>query len=104
MVLDVTISQHQPNRATELVEVASMENKDLLLISHLVRTVEGDWLDRATDLARREMISDVDIEVRQAREVIKSAREKFKKAYPVKYRVNRYILNPIRSIWLLMSK
>jgi hypothetical protein len=75
----------------------SANAESLSLIYQYIMVVEGnDWLTHATAEASKEMISDTDIAIKEAKAAIQSAR----KQIPFHY---RYIINPFNS-WLQKLK
>lgn len=95
MILDVTTSDK--DCVWELPEIPMVKSVSAnAACLSVIYKCAGDWLNEATKEAMGEMISDVDTVVREAREVIKSAR----KQIPFQY---KYIINPFNS-WLQKLK
>lgn len=97
---DITLQQAHNNLTGEVPLKAQLKDLAMglsVIHARIVGLEEKNWLDEATDLARGEMISDVDEVAAEVRKEI----EKAKKLIPFRY---RYFINPIKGIWQLRLK
>lgn len=87
---DITLQQ-APNKIEFSVPKGENLDSIRMIYNNILVHEDGEWLDHATDMARGEMISDVDEVVKVAREQIKQSR----KSLPLHFK----LLNPFRLLF-----